>query len=128
MQNHKLSQQCAQDIIGNDTRQSPKSEVDREIFSSADSIELAPLDEDVPKGPQKKPAAPKPAKKAPDPSETALPIKGSALDPSATAEGVTAKLFVDATKGKNFRSEGLALPPDDVWQKVKQNWDSYFVE
>ena len=53
---------------------------------------------------------------------------GLRLDPSATSEGVTAKLFVDATKGKNFRSEGLALPPEDVWQKVKQNWDSYFVE
>jgi len=51
---------------------------------------------------------------------------GLRLDPSATAEGVTAKLFVDATKSKDFRSEGLALPPDDVWQKVKANWDSYF--
>jgi UbiD family decarboxylase len=52
---------------------------------------------------------------------------GLRLDPSATAEGVTAKLFVDATKSKDFRSEGLALPPEDVWQKVKANWDSYFV-
>jgi UbiD family decarboxylase len=43
------------------------------------------------------------------------------------SEGVTAKLFVDATKSKDFRSEGLALPPEDVWQKVKANWDSYFV-
>ncbi len=39
---------------------------------------------------------------------------GLRLDPSATAEGVTAKLFVDATKGKRFRSEGLALPPGDI--------------
>jgi UbiD family decarboxylase len=51
---------------------------------------------------------------------------GLRLDPSATAEGVTAKMFVDATKSKNFRSEGLALPPDDVWQKVKKEWASYF--
>jgi len=52
---------------------------------------------------------------------------GLRLDPSATSEGVTAKMFVDATKSKDFRSEGLALPPDDVWEKVKKNWDSYFV-
>ncbi len=51
---------------------------------------------------------------------------GLRLDPSATSEGVTAKLFVDATKGKDFRSEGLALPPADVWEKVQKNWDSYF--
>ena len=51
---------------------------------------------------------------------------GLRLDPSATSEGVTAKMFVDATKSKDFRSEGLALPPDDVWQRVKKNWDSYF--
>ena len=51
---------------------------------------------------------------------------GLRLDPSATAEGVTAKLFVDATKSKDFRSEGLALPPDEIWQQVRKNWDSYF--
>lgn len=51
---------------------------------------------------------------------------GLRLDPSATAEGVTAKLFVDATKGKGFRSEGLALPPEDVWENVKKSWASYF--
>ena len=56
-------------------------------FSSAESIELAPLDEDIPTGPQKKPtSSAKPAaKKFVDPSETALPIRGSALDPSATS-------------------------------------------
>ena len=53
---------------------------------------------------------------------------GLRLDPSATAEGVTAKMFVDATKSKDFRSEGLALPPEDVWQRVKKNWDSYFAQ
>jgi 2,5-furandicarboxylate decarboxylase 1 len=53
---------------------------------------------------------------------------GLRLDPSATADGVTAKLFVDATKGKDFRSEGMALPPDEIWQNVKKNWNSYFVE
>ena len=52
---------------------------------------------------------------------------GLRLDPSVTAEGVTAKMFVDATKSKNFRSEGLALPPEDVWQKVRGDWDSYFL-
>lgn len=51
---------------------------------------------------------------------------GLRLDPSATSEGVTAKLFVDATKGKDFRAEALALPPEDVWERVKQNWESYF--
>ncbi len=51
---------------------------------------------------------------------------GLRLDPSATSEGVTAKLFVDATKGKDFRSEGLALPPGEVWERVRKNWDSYF--
>ena len=55
-------------------------------FSSAESIELAPLDEDIPKGPQRKPpASAKPAGRKADPSETALPIKGSAMDPSATS-------------------------------------------
>ncbi len=53
---------------------------------------------------------------------------GLRLDPSASHEGVTAKLFVDATKGKDFRSEGLALPPEDVWDRVKKNWDSYFTD
>ena len=51
---------------------------------------------------------------------------GLRLDPSATAEGVTAKLFVDATKSREFRSEGTALPPEEVWTKVRENWDSYF--
>lgn len=51
---------------------------------------------------------------------------GLRLDPSATAEGVTAKLFVDATKSKDFRAQGLALPPEDVMARVKKNWDSYF--
>jgi len=51
---------------------------------------------------------------------------GLRLDPSATADGVTAKMFVDATKSKDFRSEGLALPPSDVWERVKKDWDSYF--
>lgn len=52
---------------------------------------------------------------------------GLRLDPSATADGVTAKMFVDATKSKDFRSEGLALPPEEIWQQVRKNWDSYFV-
>ena len=51
---------------------------------------------------------------------------GIRLDPSATSEGVTAKLFVDATKSKEFRAEGLALPPEDVLNRVRQKWDSYF--
>ncbi|MBI4524876.1 MAG: UbiD family decarboxylase [Deltaproteobacteria bacterium] len=51
---------------------------------------------------------------------------GLRLDPSASSEGVTAKLFVDATKSKDFRSEGLVLPPPDVWERVKKNWDGYF--
>jgi len=51
---------------------------------------------------------------------------GLRLDPSATADGVTAKLFVDATKSKEFRAEGIALPPEEVWSKVRGNWDSYF--
>lgn len=51
---------------------------------------------------------------------------GLRLDPSASAEGVTAKLFVDATKSKDFRAEALALPPEEIWQKVRKNWDSYF--
>jgi 2,5-furandicarboxylate decarboxylase 1 len=51
---------------------------------------------------------------------------GIRLDPSADAEGVTAKLFVDATKSKDFRSAGLALPPEDVLDRVVKNWDSYF--
>ena len=50
---------------------------------------------------------------------------GIRLDPSADAEGVTAKLFVDATKSKGFRSEGLALPPDDVLDSVRKNWTRY---
>src|SRR5258706_7320573 len=52
---------------------------------------------------------------------------GLRLDPSATAERVTAKMFVDATKSKEFRSEGLALPPEEIWQQVRKNWDSYFL-
>ncbi len=60
-------------------------------FSSAESIELAPLDEDLPKGPQRPTAPAKPAARRPDPSETALPIKGSAMDPSATALPVRKK-------------------------------------
>jgi 2,5-furandicarboxylate decarboxylase 1 len=52
---------------------------------------------------------------------------GIRLDPSASAEGVTAKLFVDATKSKDFRAEGLALPPEEVLDRVRSNWDSYFV-
>ena len=62
-------------------------------FSSAESIELAPLDEDAPLGPPKKPSTPyKPAGKKQDASsETALPIKGSALDPSATALPIKSK-------------------------------------
>jgi 2,5-furandicarboxylate decarboxylase 1 len=51
---------------------------------------------------------------------------GLRLDPSATADGVTAKLFVDATKSKEFRAEGIALPPEEVWAKVRGNWESYF--
>jgi len=51
---------------------------------------------------------------------------GLRLNPSASPEGVTAKLFVDATKSKDFRAEGLALPPEDVWQRVRKNWDNYF--
>ena len=52
---------------------------------------------------------------------------GLRLDPSASSEGVTAKMFVDATKSKDFRSKGLALSPEEIWQQVKKNWDSYFV-
>jgi len=51
---------------------------------------------------------------------------GIRLDPSANAEGVTAKLFVDATNSKDFRAEALALPPDEVLQQVQANWESYF--
>jgi 3-polyprenyl-4-hydroxybenzoate decarboxylase len=51
---------------------------------------------------------------------------GIRLDPSASAEGVTAKLFVDATKSKDFRSAGLALPPEEVLDRVRKNWDGYF--
>ena len=51
---------------------------------------------------------------------------GLRLDPSATADGVTAKLFVNATKSNEFRAEGIALPPEEVWAKVRGNWDSYF--
>lgn len=51
---------------------------------------------------------------------------GIRLDPSASPEGITAKLFVDATKSKDFRAEGLALPPDEVLDSVRKNWDSYF--
>lgn len=51
---------------------------------------------------------------------------GQKLDPSATAEGISAKLFVDATKSKDFRAQGLALPPEDVLDRVNKNWDSYF--
>ncbi|MBI4528330.1 MAG: UbiD family decarboxylase [Deltaproteobacteria bacterium] len=51
---------------------------------------------------------------------------GIRLDPSATPEGTTAKLFVDATKSKDFRAEGLALPPDEVLDQVRRNWDGYF--
>ncbi|HEY7164133.1 MAG TPA: UbiD family decarboxylase [Candidatus Binatia bacterium] len=53
---------------------------------------------------------------------------GIRLDPSADSEGVTAKMFVDATKGKDFRSEGLALPPREVLERVQREWDSYFAE
>jgi len=52
---------------------------------------------------------------------------GLRLDPSASPEGVTAKMFVDATKSKDFRSERLALPPEEIWQEVRKNWNSYFV-
>ena len=61
-------------------------------FSSAESIELAPLDDDEPKAPPKKaPAKPAAAKKPDLSGETALPIKGSALDPSATALPIKSK-------------------------------------
>jgi hypothetical protein len=82
-------------------------------FSSADSIELAPLDEDLPKGPQKKPAAPKPAKRAPDPSETALPVKGSALDPSATALPIKKKGEKDIFEDTDFEVDALDSGQED---------------
>ena len=86
-------------------------------FSSAESIELAPLDEDIPKGPQKKPSTPyKPAGKKQDASsETALPIKGSALDPSATALPIKSKKKgeKDIFEDTDFEVDALDSSQDD---------------
>lgn len=85
-------------------------------FSSAESIELAPLDEDVPKGPQKKPITPpKPAARKPDPSETALPIKGSAMDPSATSLPIKKKKGgeKDIFEDTDFEVDALDSGQDD---------------
>ncbi len=86
-------------------------------FSSAESIELAPLDEDTPKGPQKKPSSPyKPAGKKQDASsETALPIKGSALDPSATALPIKSKKKgeKDIFEDTDFEVDALDSGQDD---------------
>lgn len=82
-------------------------------FSSADSIELAPLDEDEPKAPQKKSAA-KPAAKKPDLSgETALPMRGSALDPSATALPIKSKGGKDIFEDTDFEVDALDSGGDD---------------
>lgn len=85
-------------------------------FNSADSIELAPLDEDIPQDTRKKPAAaPSPAaKKKSDPSETALPIKGSAMDPSATALPIKRKKGEkDIFEDTDFEVDALDSGQDD---------------
>lgn len=84
-------------------------------FSSHESIELAPLDDDEgPKPPPKK-AAPKPAAaKKPDLSgETALPIKGSALDPSATALPIKSKGGKDIFEDTDFEVDALDSGQED---------------
>ncbi len=81
-------------------------------FGAADSIELAPLDEDEP-APTKKPAAkPAAAKKADASSETALPVKGSALDPSATALPIK-KGEKDIFEDTDFEVDALDSSSDD---------------
>ncbi len=83
-------------------------------FGAADSIELAPLDEDIP-DPRAKPRAPaKPAaKKADASSETALPIKGSALDPSATALPMKNKGEKDIFDDTDFEVDAMDSSSDD---------------
>lgn len=52
---------------------------------------------------------------------------GSPLDPSAAAGGITAKLGIDATAaatGERFARAGL---PAEILEKVRQQWDGYFV-
>jgi hypothetical protein len=85
-------------------------------FSSAESIELAPLDEDAPSSDpryKKPPAAPKPSAKRPDPSETALPVKGSALDPSATALPIKKKGEKDIFEDTDFEVDALDSGNED---------------
>ena len=84
-------------------------------FSSADSIELAPLDEDLPQAPQKKSAAPpRPAAKKQDASsETSLPIKGSAMDPSATALPIKKPGQKDIFEDTDFEVDALDSGQDD---------------
>ncbi|MDB5350880.1 MAG: hypothetical protein JWN86_2127 [Planctomycetota bacterium] len=89
-------------------------------FGSAESIELAPLDEDIPKDNRKKPAAPpKPTAKGKAPkadasSETSLPIKGSAMDPSATSLPIKKKKGEkDIFEDTDFEVDALDSGQDD---------------
>ena len=42
--------------------------------------------------------------------------------------GAICKTITKRAGRRCYRSEGLALPPDETWQQVRKNWDSYFVE
>ena len=84
-------------------------------FSSAESIELAPLDDDEPTPAPKKPAAkPSPSLKKPDLSgETSLPIKGSAMDPSATSLPIKGKGAKDIFEDTDFEVDALDSGQED---------------
>ena len=86
-------------------------------LDDADSIELAPLDEDDAAPPKPKPKAKPAAAKSPpiDPSATALPTKSPISDPSATAlptKGQGKDIFEDT----DFEVEALDSGEDSTMQ------------
>ena len=50
--------------------------------------------------------------------------QGSRLDPSSDANGVTDKLFIDATKKRSFRGK-VAEPTKTMMEKIESRWKKY---
>jgi 2,5-furandicarboxylate decarboxylase 1 len=61
----------------------------------------------------------------PDRDIVVLPrARGSSLDPSSDPEGVTAKLFIDATKKKDLKGV-VAEPTKEVMEIIESRWKDY---
>jgi 2,5-furandicarboxylate decarboxylase 1 len=50
--------------------------------------------------------------------------QGSRLDPSSDVNGVTDKIFIDATKNSGFRGK-VAEPTQAMMKKIESRWKKY---